>query len=198
MTYLANRDVNRLAAHSTLHQLAWSVSGVFYWTCYHAFFAALGDVEHRGWQLAVRQALGALAGVLGPAACGVILASFGPWVAFGASAVIETAAALPLFAVTEPRFSSAAPRDAYKSARMGFCLFCTDGWIVCCSAIAWDIFAFRALDARYDAFGGVLAGAALAGALGGMVLGRVIDAGHAKRVAWISATVMSGILASSG
>ena len=168
MTYRANPDVNRLAAHSTLHQLAWSVSGVFwsvcllrvgvsapeillalagillfrfvfrplvlvvasaigarptlalgtlltalqypvlalvrgpgfglllycmvtavsgvfYWTCYHAFFAALGDVDQRGRQLGVRQALSASAGVLGPATGGIMLVMFGPWSAFGAS-----------------------------------------------------------------------------------------------------------------
>lgn len=277
MTYLANPDVNRLAAHSTLHQLAWSVSGVFwsvfllragvapagilvasagilvlrfalrpvvllvvsaiglrrtlalgtllsalqypvlalvhgpgpelvlfcvvsaiggvfYWTCYHAFFAALGDVEHRGRQLGARQALSAIAGVLGPGAGGVALATFGPWAAFGASALIEIAAAIPLLGVTEPRFARAAPRDAYRSAKTGFHLFMTDGWIVCCSAIAWDLFAFRALAARYDAFGGVIAGAALAGALGGMVLGRFIDAGHAQRAAWLNAAAVSAIL----
>src|SRR5215470_5525356 len=33
MTYRANPEINRLAAHSTLHQLAWSISGVFWSVC---------------------------------------------------------------------------------------------------------------------------------------------------------------------
>jgi MFS family permease len=41
---------------------------VFYWTCYHAFFAALRDRAARGRQLGMRQALLALANIAGPAA----------------------------------------------------------------------------------------------------------------------------------
>ena len=82
---------------------------MFYWTCYHAFFAALGDVEHRGSQLGARQALSALAGILGPAAGGAMLAAFGAWTAFGAAAIVTIAAAIPLRAVAEPRILRVAP-----------------------------------------------------------------------------------------
>ncbi|HEV7356632.1 MAG TPA: MFS transporter, partial [Steroidobacteraceae bacterium] len=179
MKFLANPHINRLAAHSTLHQLAWYISGVFfgvfllkagiapaviflsiagirvvrfalrplvllvipaiglrrtmmlatvlfalqypalafvdgpgpallvvcaitalgegfYFTCYHALFAALGDAEHRGSQLGVRQGLGAVASVVGPVAGGLALVAFGPWAAFGLAALAEIAAVLPL------------------------------------------------------------------------------------------------------
>jgi DHA1 family inner membrane transport protein len=43
---------------------------VFYWTSYHAYFSALGDTKMRGSQVAEREMLGALAGILGPAAGG--------------------------------------------------------------------------------------------------------------------------------
>jgi hypothetical protein len=171
-----------------------AVGGVFYWTCYHAFFAALGDVDQRGRQLGMRQALSAGAGVLGPAAGGIVLAMFGPWSAFGASAMIEVAAAFPLLFVAEPQFTRSTPKGAYRAAQTGIRLFLTDGWIVCCSAIAWDIFAFRALSARCDTLGGVLSGAALAGALGGWVLGRFIDAGHARRAIWVTAIALCTII----
>src|SRR5476649_2166415 len=56
-----------------------SISQVFYWTCYHAYFGSLGDVDHRGKQVGARQALGAMAGVIGPVAGGIMLTSAGPW-----------------------------------------------------------------------------------------------------------------------
>ena len=33
-----------------------SVGDTFYWTAYHAYFASLGDAEHRGHQISVREA----------------------------------------------------------------------------------------------------------------------------------------------
>ncbi len=53
---------------------------------------------------------------------------------------------------------------------------------------------FQGLNARYDAFGGVLAAAALAGAIGGFVLGRFIDMGHARRATWVNAVTLAGTL----
>ncbi len=50
---------------------------------------------------------------------------------------------------------------------------------------------FQALAERFDTFGGVLAVAALAGALGGMVLGRFIDMGHARRSVWLNAVILA-------
>lgn len=276
MAFLANRDINRLAAHSAVHQLAASVSGVFfsafllraqvapagiflcvagifvlrfmlrplvrfairgiglrrtlvlgtllfglqypvlasvrgigpelllyavaaaladvfYWPCYHILFSALGDVEHRGSQLGASQALGTIVAMLGPAAGGITLATFGPWAAFGAAALIEWAATLPLLKVSEPRIAPARPNGAYASAKTGVLLIFTNGWISGCSAIAWDIIAFRALSERYEMFGGALSAAALAGALGGVILGRLIDAGHASRAVWINATACAGV-----
>ena len=37
-----------------------ALGDTFYWTSYHAYFAALGDAEHRGHQIGAREALAAL------------------------------------------------------------------------------------------------------------------------------------------
>jgi DHA1 family inner membrane transport protein len=158
-----------------------ALGNVFYWTCYHAFFAALGDADRRGSQVGAREMLSAVAGVLAPATGGVVLTTLGPWAAFGAAAAIEVAAIAPLWRVGEPAVARVAPRDAYAAARTGVLLFLCDGWMVSSASVAWTIIMFRALGARYDAFGGALAAAALAGALAGMLLGHVIDRGHARR-----------------
>jgi len=53
---------------------------------------------------------------------------------------------------------------------------------------------FRALGARYDTFGGALAAAGLAGALGGMLLWRFIDRGHAMQSTLLNAAILAGSL----
>lgn len=172
-----------------------ALAGVFYWPCYHTFFAALGDREYRGSQVGVRQVLMGIAAVVGPAAGGVMLARFGPWVAFGTAAAAQALAAVPLFAVHEPPLAQRSPRGAYAVSWSGVRLFATDGWMLAGAALAWDITMFRALQSRFDQFGGVLALAALAGALGSVVLGRFIDLGHARRViAFNAAMLCTGVL----
>ncbi|HUA51166.1 MAG TPA: MFS transporter [Candidatus Sulfotelmatobacter sp.] len=170
-----------------------ALGNVFYWTCYHAFFAALGDAEGRGRQVGAREVMSAVAGVLAPAAGGLLLTNLGPWTAFGAAGLFELTAIAPLLRVREPTVAAVAPPRAYEAARLGTFLFVCDGWMTSSAAVAWTIILFRALGARYDAFGGALAAAALAGALAGMLLGHVLDRGHARRAILINA----GLFASS-
>ena len=168
-----------------------SLSQVFYWTCYHAFFASLGDIDHRGKQIGARQALSAIAAVIGPAAGGIMLTIFGPWIAFGAAFAVQVAAILPLLHIEEPKIAQPSPRGAFAAASMGILLFFADGWIQSGAATAWTIIVFQALAARYDNFGGLLAVAALGGALGGMVLGHVIDMGHGRPSVWFNAVILA-------
>jgi hypothetical protein len=168
---------------------------VFYWTSYHAYFAAVGDAELRGSQVGDREALGALAGILGPAAGGIVLAGFGPWPAFLAAFAIESAAIVPLLRVSEPPFAREVPGSLYDAGKSGIWLFFSDGWITSNSATAWSIVMFRAAGARFDTFGGLLAAAALAGALSGMLLGRFIDRGHALRLTQVNAAILAATLA---
>ena len=43
-----------------------SVGDTVYWTSYHAYFAALGDAEHRGQQIGAREAMAAIVGIIAP------------------------------------------------------------------------------------------------------------------------------------
>ena len=167
---------------------------VFYWTTFHAYYAALGDAETRGSQIGEREALGALAGIVGPAAGGVMLAEFGPCPAFLAAFAVEIVALAPLCFVSEPPVARRAPGSLYGSAKTGIWLFFSDGWIVSSSTTAWSIVMFRAAGTRYDTFGGLLAAAALAGALSGVLLGCFIDRGHALRLTWLNAAVLVGLV----
>jgi DHA1 family inner membrane transport protein len=163
-----------------------ALANVLYWPCYHTVFSAVGDVQRRGSQVGARHLLGAVAGICGPAAGGLALALFGPWAAFGAAAAIEAAAILPLLRVPAPSL----PNGSSNDTREGFLLFATDAWVINGSALAWYMVMFPVLQSRFDAFGGVLALAAFAGAIAGLVVGHFIDKGHGRRAILLNAILV--------
>ena len=174
--------------------VAAAVAQAFYWTSYHAIFAALGEADDRGSQVGWRELLIALAGAAGPAAGGAMLATSGPWLAFGAAALVECAAILPLPGVIEPKIALTAAPAAFSLYRRGIVLLGTDGWIFNISGWTWSLIMFQSLHARYGAFGGSLALLALIGAASGLVFGRLIDRGHARRATVINALTLSATL----
>ncbi len=162
-----------------------AVGDTFYWTTYHAYFASLGDVEHRGHQLGVREALAAIAGIVGPLATGWALVTLGPQVAFGATAIVLVLAALPI--VWTPNVQVPVHvSGVMKAAVPGVLLFATDGWMAVGYVMVWSIALFLSLGESFTAFGGAMALAAFVGAVSGLFLGRLIDLGHGTRVAWIA------------
>ena len=56
-----------------------------------------------------------------------MLATAGPWVAFGTAALIEAAAVIPLLGIADPPIESTPPDGSYAAARTGILLFVTDG-----------------------------------------------------------------------
>jgi DHA1 family inner membrane transport protein len=170
-----------------------AVGDTFYWTCYHAYFASLGDLEHRGHQVSAREAIAAVVGVVGPLATGWSLTSLGPQIAFNATAVVLVLAALPI--LWTPNVAVAAQvKGALEASKPGLFLFALDGWFAMPYVFVWQIALFLSLGESFTAFGGAMALAALVGALGGLVLGRLIDAGHGTRavgIAFAAATVVT-------
>jgi MFS family permease len=166
----------------------------FYWTCFHTFFSALGDTDRRGSQVGLLQALGALGGLFGPGIGGVLLTQLGPWADFGAGFVIMLVSVLPILRVAEPHLVRATPAGAYTAAKNGAMIYFADGWMQVSLTTAWSIVMFQALGGRYDSFGGTLSLAGLAGAAGGIMLGRLIDKGHARRALWLNAFILAACL----
>jgi len=166
-----------------------SIGDTIYWTTYHAYFASLGDQEHRGHQIGVREAVGAMIGVVSPLVAGLLLVKFGPQWAFGVTAVVQVLSALPLLRTPEVAVVRSAP-GVVKQALPALLLFATDGWIQAGYVAVWQIGLFISLGEDYLAYGGALAAAALVGAIGGLVLGRHIDAGHGGRAAWLAIGVL--------
>ncbi len=157
-----------------------SIGDVFYWTAFHAYFAVLGDAEHRGHQIGAREALADVVGILGPLVGGAALTAFGPRIAFGAVGVIQALSALPLIGAPDVPVVASAP-GAFRGARLGLALFAIDGWFAGCFFYVWQVALFVSLGRSLSAYGGAMALAALVGAVAGMLLGRHIDAGHGRR-----------------
>jgi MFS transporter, DHA1 family, inner membrane transport protein len=167
-----------------------AIGDTFYWTNYHAYFAALGDAEHRGHQVGAREAVAAVVGVIGPLATGWALTALGPRVAFGAAAGVMMLAALPIMwtpNVAVPEQTS----GTLKTAMPGIMLFAADAFIAGSYVFVWQIALFLSLGESFSAFGGAMALAAFAGAVGGLLLGRLVDAGHGTRAAIVALVTMA-------
>jgi DHA1 family inner membrane transport protein len=157
-----------------------AVADAFYWSGFHAYYAALGTHEHRGSEVGAREALAALVGIVTPVVTGWVLVAYGPRVAFGVTGAILLLGTLPLLFtpdVVVPRHVTGAYREAFPGVK----LFAADGWIAAGYFFVWEIALFVTLGESFVAFGGALALAALVGAAAGLVLGRLIDTGHGRK-----------------
>jgi hypothetical protein len=154
-----------------------AIGDAVYWSCYHAYFAALGDLAHRGHQISMREAIAALVGIASPLATGWMLIRFGPMAAFGAMAAATVTAAVPLLWTPDVRVSPQV-QGAIRAARFGIAMFVIDGWIASGTVFVWQIGLFLSLRQSYVGYGGALAVAALVGAIAGLLLGRWIDIGR--------------------
>jgi MFS transporter, DHA1 family, inner membrane transport protein len=170
-----------------------ALGDTIYWSTYHAYFAALGDHEHRGHQIGAREAISAVVGIASPLVTGWMLVAFGPIVAFGTAAFVLLISALPLLWTPNIAVARAAP-GAFKAAIPGMLLFMTDGWISAGFYFTWQIALFLSLGESFLAYGGALAASAFVGALCGLVLGRHIDRGHGPRAVWLALGLMAVII----
>ncbi len=162
-----------------------AIGDAFYWTTYHAYFAALGDAEHRGHQVGAREALASITAIVAPLAGGLVLTALGPRIAFGAAMALHALAALPFLATPDVKVVREMP-GAFKAAIPGILLFVADGWSVIGYMFVWQIALFLSLGESFSSFGVAMAVAALVGAISGLILGRHIDAGHGNRVVWFT------------
>ncbi len=170
-----------------------ALGSVLYWTCYHAFFASLGDAEHRGGQVGAREAMAAVSGILAPLIGGWVLVNGGPIILFAAAGVLQALSALPLLGAPNIKVASEAP-GAYRAARLGATLMVTDGIFAGGYHYVWMIALFVSLSESYAAYGGAMALAAAVGAIFSLVIGRHIDAGFGRRALVVATIVSVGVL----
>jgi hypothetical protein len=167
-----------------------SLGDTFYWSTYHAYFAALGNHENRGAEIGAREAIAALVGIVSPLATGWVLVTFGPRSAFGVTGAVLLLAAAPLLWTPDVIVRRHVP-GAYRAAIPGMRLFLADGWIGAGYHFVWQIALFLSLGESFIAYGGALALAALVGAVAGLLLGRHIDAGHGRSAVFYALGVLA-------
>jgi hypothetical protein len=165
-----------------------AVASTLYWPAYHAYFASLGDAEHRGHQVSIREAAAAIIGVVAPLVGAWLLLDAGPRWMFGAVAVVQALSAAPLLAAPNVLPPREAP-GAYRAAREGVAIYLADGWQVACIYYVWQVALFVSLGSSIGAFGGAVALAALVGAALTLFFGRHIDRGGGRRTAALACVV---------
>ncbi len=159
-----------------------ALSDVFYWTSYHAYFASIGDAEHRGHQIGAREALGATFCVIAPILGAWSLVNYGPTWTFVAVGLLQASAALPLIGAPNVAVARAASLPP-ASVRLGVTLYLMHGWFDACSVFVWSLALFVSLGEDYGSYGGALALAGLAAVVGALWLGRQVDKGGGARAA---------------
>lgn len=170
-----------------------AVGEIFYYPAYNAYFASLGDAEHRGHQIGAREALVSVVGIVAPLLGAWGLVTLGPRAMFACVAAIQLLAVLPLIGAPNVAVKAAAP-GAFAAARLGAILQAADGWFDAYFIFVWQIALFVALGESFAVYGGAMALAGLVGAASGLLLGRHVDAGHGVRAVAIAYGGMATIV----
>jgi DHA1 family inner membrane transport protein len=170
-----------------------ALADTVYWPSYHAYYASMGDEEHRGQQLGLREAVSAVLGIVAPLAAGWVLVIYGPRATFFATAAIQAAAAIPLLWTPDVPVQRRVP-GAFRYALSGAMIFIGDGWVAAGYSVTWQIALFLTLHQSYLAYGGALAIASLVGAVSGLALGRFIDSGNGARAVWYAIALIMAVI----
>jgi MFS transporter, DHA1 family, inner membrane transport protein len=183
--------------YAAVHGLGWplvlngalgAVASTLYWPSYHAYFASIGDAEHRGHQVGIREAVSTVIGIVAPLSGAWLILTAGPLWMFGAVAAVEAVSVLPLLAAPNVMPPREAP-GAWRVAREGVALFLLDGWQGACIYYVWQVALFVSLGSSIGAFGEAMAFAALVGAMMTALFGRHIDRGGGRRTAVLACVV---------
>jgi hypothetical protein len=153
---------------------------LFYYLSFNAYFATVGDAEHRGHQSAAREAVVAAVGVGSPLLGAWGLVTLGPGWWFLGVAAIQALAVLPLLGAPDVPVKAEAP-GVLRAAWPAALLMAADGWFDTSYLYIWQIALFVTLKQSFAAYGGAMALAGVVGAISALLIGPHIDAGHGRR-----------------
>jgi hypothetical protein len=191
--YLVLAEVHGPGAMLLVLCIVTSAAEVLYWLSYNATFSALGDAEHRGQQVSAQVALVAVSGIGAPLAGAWALVNFGAQIAFALVACVQVAAAIPLLWLPNIRVRARAD-GSLRAAKPGILFSAFDGWFDAYFILLWRIALFVTLGESFSSYGGAMALAGLVGAVCGLVLGRHVDRGHARRALIIAYGALTLVL----
>ena len=166
-----------------------ALGDAFYWACFHATSARLGDADARGAQVSVVQLVYSISNIAGPLLGGFLQVTAGPNWAFLFAGVIRLLSVWPLLSTPKSVIDSSAKIDT-KAKRFAAQVYFFDGFGNACAGNAFSLALFITLGQSFQAFGLALAGAAIFGAVMGLGIGRLFDLGHHK---WSTAIGMCAV-----
>lgn len=174
-----------LAVYLIIHALG----DAFYWSCYHATTARLGDQESRGAQVSAVQLIYASSAIIGPLIGSSTQIYLGSVFAFTLAGCVRLLSAIPLLQIMQPASIPKGVVDA-ESKRFAWRIYFFDGLGTAGNSLSWTMALFITLNQNFQTYGLALSGAAVIGAIMGLGIGRLVDLGHHR---WSVALGMSSI-----
>jgi MFS transporter, DHA1 family, inner membrane transport protein len=190
ITYPILSQVTGLGPLLFIHITTVAISSSFYWTSYHAYVSLIGDSEHRGTQSSAMEFIGMVMGIVAPIMTGTLLTYFDPLVAFGVVGLIMAASAIPLLYTPNIVISPGAvvPVETRRMARR---IMFADGLRAGSFHFTWLIALFITLGSSFAVFGGAMSLAGLAGAVMGLLTGKLVDLGKGRSALQIGFMVLA-------
>jgi MFS family permease len=166
-----------------------ALGDAFYWACYHATTARLGDQASRGAQVSAVQLIYASSAIIGPLIGSTTQVYLGSVFAFSLAGCVRLLSALPLLRVMN---TIEIPNSIIDigSKRFAWRIYFFDGVGTAGNNLAWTMALFITLNQNFQTYGLALSAAAFIGAVMGLGVGRLVDLGHHR---WSVAIGMSGI-----
>lgn len=156
---------------------------VLYWLPYHTYLTVLGDNEHRGKQIGIREGMSRMGSFLGPVTGGILINVFDFFPTFLIASLVMLAAVLPLLKTPEVHLPD--PWPAIKAMRHvqkeGFWLYALWALDTQSYHFIWPLVLFLTLGDTVT-MGGLLSLAVLFQIVGCLLTGHLFDKGHGVKL----------------
>ncbi len=189
IAYVPLGFVNGLSPMLAVFLLIHALGDAFYWSCYHATSAKLGDQESRGAQVSAVQLLYATSAIIGPLIGSSTQIYLGSVFAFTLAGCVRLLSAIPLLQIMNAA-SITKGIIGTKSKNFAWRIYFFDAVGTVGNSVSWSMALFVTLNQNFQTYGLALSGAAIIGAIMGLGIGRLVDLGHHR---WSVAIGMSGI-----
>ncbi|MEO9167602.1 MAG: MFS transporter, partial [Aestuariivirga sp.] len=189
LSYIPIGYVHEAGPMLILYLILAALGDTFYWACFHATSARLGDADARGAQVSLVQLVNSLSNIAGPLLGGFLQVAAGPSWAFGVAGIIRLFSVWPLLSTPNTKIDTSAEISS-ASKHFAAQVYFFDGLGSACATNAFALALFITLGQNFQSFGFALGGAAAIGAIMGLGNGRLFDLGHHK---WSTAIGMSAV-----
>jgi MFS transporter, DHA1 family, inner membrane transport protein len=190
IAYIPLGFVHGLSPMLAVFLLIHALGDAFYWSCYHATTARLGDQESRGAQVSAVQLIYASSAIIGPLIGSSSQVYLGSVFAFMLAGSVRLLSAVPLLQIM---YSTSIPTGVVDttSKRFAWRIYFFDGVTTAGINLTWTMALFITLHQNFQTYGLALSGAAVIGAIMGLGIGRLVDLGHHRWSVAIGMGVMS-------